>query len=398
MSSERLTRAWRTIRRVVLNPEPDPQQEREIGALARERAPVVWMLGKVQAGKTSIVRAITGHPDAEIGVGFKPCTRTSRVFDFPPDVPVIRFLDSSGLGEVGYDPTEDLEQLESRAHVVLAVARAMDTKQDAILRVLRAVRERHPDWAIVLAQTALHEGYPQGADHFPYEQIATAPELGDLRRALEQQAAMFRALPGTGAIHTVPIDFTRPEETYRDPLFGLPALLDALEHAGSAGMDVILRALTQGEPARLMERTRPHILGYALAAAAADVVPVVGLVTVPSIQGKMLHSVGRIHGLSWDRDTLRQFGASLGTGTAIGLGVSLGLRQLGKLVPVYGQTVGAAAASATSFSVTYALGRSASYYLATRRKPDADVDEVRRVYRDSLKEALDMVRRAGPLK
>src|SRR5690606_9836293 len=114
------------------------------------------------------------------------------------------------------------------------------------------------------------------------------------------------------------------------------------------------------------------------------------------IQGKMLHSVGRIHGLSWDRQTLRRFGASLGTGTAIGLGVSLGLRQLAKLVPIYGQTVGAAAASATSFSVTYALGRSASYYLATtQRKGDADVEQVRRVYRESLKEALDMVRRAG---
>jgi len=399
MAGERLSRAWRTIRRVVLNPEPDPQEVSRIGELARARAPVVWLLGKVQSGKTSIVRAITGHPDAEIGLGFKPCTRTARVFDFPQDVPVIRFLDSSGLGEVGYDPTEDLAQLESRAHVVLAVVRAMDTRQDEILRVLRAVRERHPDWAVVVALTWLHEGYPEGADHPPYEQLMTAPELADLRRALERQAAAFRALPGTGAVHTVPIDFTRPEEGYREEYYGLDALLDALEHAGSAGMDVILRALTQGDAGRMMERTRPHVLGYAIAAAAADVVPMVGLVTVPTIQGKMLHSIGRIHGVTWDRDTLRRFAASLGTGTAIGLGVSLGLRQLAKLVPVYGQTVGAAAAGATSFSVTYALGQAASYYLATaRRRGGADVEQVKRVYRDSLKEALDMVRKARATK
>ena len=104
----------------------------------------------------------------------------------------------------------------------------------------------------------------------------------------------------------VPIDFTRPEEGYRDPLFGLDPLLDALEQAGSAGMDVILRALMQGDAGRLMERARPHVLGYALAAAAADVVPMVGLVTVPTIQGKMLHSVGRIHGLAWDRQLTRR--------------------------------------------------------------------------------------------
>src|SRR5690606_17943128 len=173
-----------------------------------ERAPVVWLLGKVQSGKTSIVHAITRHPDAEIGQGFRPCTRTARVFDFPQDVPVIRFLDSSGLGETGYDPTDDIAELESRAHVVLAVVRAMDARQNEILRVLRAARERHPDWAVVVAQTWLHEGYPDGADHPPYAALASAPELADLRRALERQAAEFRALPGTGAIYTVPIDFT----------------------------------------------------------------------------------------------------------------------------------------------------------------------------------------------
>src|SRR5690606_24815900 len=179
-----------------------------------------------------------------------------------------------------------------------------DTRQDEILRVLRAVRERHPDWAVVVALTWLHEGYPEGADHPPYEQLLTAPELADLRRALERQAAEFRALPGTGAVYTVPIDFTRPEEGYREPLYGLDPLLDALEHAGSAGMDVILRALTGGRGGRVGERTRAHILGYALAAAAADVVPMVGFVTVPTIQGKMLHSIGRIHGLAWDRHNL----------------------------------------------------------------------------------------------
>ena len=35
-------------------------------------------------------------------------------------------------------------------------------------------------------------------------------------------------------------------------------------------------------------------------------------------------------------------------------------RQLVKLIPVYGQTAGAAAAAAASFAATYALGKAAS--------------------------------------
>lgn len=395
MARDRLKNAWGVIRHAVLDPKPEPSEQSAVADLAREHAPVVWLLGKVQSGKSSIVRAITGHPEAEIGRGFKPCTRTARVFDFPPDLPVIRFLDSSGLGEVGYDPTEDLAKLERRAHVVLAVARAMDFRQDDILRVLRAVRERHPDWAIVVAQTWLHEGYPDGADHPPYERLADAPELADLRRALAAQAAEFRALPGSGAVYIVPIDFTRSEEGFSDEFYGLNALLDALEHAGSAGMDVILKSLTARGVDRFSERARPHVLGYALAAAAADVLPAVGIVTVPTIQAKMLHSLGRIYGLEWNRGTQRRFAASLGTGTLASVGLRFGIRQLVKLVPVYGQTIGAAAAGAASFSVTYALGRAASYYLGAEQRGEVDRDQVARVYRDSLKEAFDIVRQAG---
>ena len=75
---------------------------------ARQFAPVVWLLGKVQSGKTSIIRTLTQTSTAEIGSGFAPCTRTSRVFDFPAEAPIIRFLDTRGLGEVAYDPAEDI--------------------------------------------------------------------------------------------------------------------------------------------------------------------------------------------------------------------------------------------------------------------------------------------------
>ncbi|HEX5418510.1 MAG TPA: hypothetical protein VFY39_00790, partial [Gammaproteobacteria bacterium] len=302
------------------------------------------------------------------------------------------YLDTSGLGEVGYDPSADLAELEGRAHAVLAVARAMDPEQAEVVAALRAVRKRHPGWALVLAQTCLHEGYPDGADHPPYEELWSIAGLDDLRRSLRLQAETFRVLPGRGRLHAVPIDLTPPAEGFNDPRFGLGALLDALELAGTAGMRDILRSLGAGRADSRAAAARPRILGYAWAAGASDAVPLLGWVSVPTIQGKMLHGIGQLYGVTWDSHMIRNFAASLGTGTALRIGLGLGARQLAKLVPGYGQTIGAAAAGAASFAVTYALGHAACYYLGLARSGREDAEGVARTYRESLREAFAIVR------
>jgi predicted GTPase len=131
--------------------------------------PVLWLLGKTQSGKTSIIRSLTGSPDAEIGAGFKSCTRTARFYDFPASAPLVRFLDTRGLGEVAYDPTEDVRFFESQAHLIIAVAKVMDIMQVDLFKVLQDVRKRHPDWPVIIAQTCLHEAYPRNFEHIlPY--------------------------------------------------------------------------------------------------------------------------------------------------------------------------------------------------------------------------------------
>ncbi|HPY40690.1 MAG TPA: hypothetical protein PLM98_09240, partial [Thiolinea sp.] len=111
------------------------------------------------------------------------------------------------------------------------------------------------------------------------------------------------------------------------------------------------------------EHLKKEILWYAGAAAASDVLPAVGLVAVPSIQGKMLHSLANQYGVEWDKKLLSEFAGALGASFGIKYATRLGLRQLAKLIPVYGQTIGAATAASISFATTYALGRAASKYL-----------------------------------
>ena len=388
--------AWRRVFDAVLKPRPDPALDEAIAVKAREQAPVIWLLGKVQSGKSSIVRAITGSTEAEVGVSFKPCTRRSRLYEFPQDVPVVRFLDTRGLGEVAYDPSDDLAMVEGHAHVVVAVVRALDPQQEAVLRVLRDVRRRHPHWAVVLVQTRVHDGYPDDRDHPPYAELAGAPGLEDLRRALEVQARQFRGLPGNGAFRAVAVDLTRPEDQFREPNYGLDALLDALDEACSEGRASVLRDLGRAARDARLTRVHPHLLGYATAAGMSDLVPLMGFVTVPTLQGKMLHSIALIYGIAWNRRTLKEFVASLGTGTALGIGVRFSARQLVKLIPVYGQLAGATAAGAASATITYALGRAACYYLEQVRLGRRDPAGVAHAYRGALKDAYAKFYRRRP--
>src|SRR5437667_5303539 len=93
----------------------------------RTPTPAFWLYGKTQSGKTSIIKFLTGAEEAEIGRGFKACTRFSREYRFPTaEAPLLVFLDTRGLEEPGYDPQEDLARFDSQAHVVIATVRVLD--------------------------------------------------------------------------------------------------------------------------------------------------------------------------------------------------------------------------------------------------------------------------------
>jgi len=204
-----------------------------IAGQARQFAPVVWLAGKVQSGKTSIIRTLTQANDAEIGAGFRACTRTARVFDFPEEAPIIRFLDTRGLGEAGYDAGADIAFCEGNAHLILAVVKALDTEQHATLDLIRQARARHPDWPVVVAQTSLHEAYQPGNGHihpYPFDEgyvgEVSIPEA--LTKCLAYQRVQFRELPGRGALSFAPIDFTQPNDGFDPVDYGREALIRAL--------------------------------------------------------------------------------------------------------------------------------------------------------------------------
>lgn len=373
---------------------------------ARHPVPVVWLLGKVQSGKTSIIRAITQSTDAEIGDGFRPCTRTARVFEFPAETPVLRFLDTRGLGEAGYDPAEDMAFAEANAHFVLATMRAMDPDQTALRDALRRIRTRHPDWPIVVAQTSLHDAYPPGAGHIlPYPFVEPAPASPEQRQAIERiptdlmrslayQRTLMADLPGRAAVLFVPIDLTHPEDRLPPSDYGLEALTEALAGAAPAGMRSALSAMPGFHADPKARAADPVIMGHAMAAGGSDLVPfpVAGTIASSTIQARMLARLGKLYGIEWDRRAYAELSAALGVGTLAKVATSVGLRQLAKLLPVYGQTAGAAASAAASFAVTYALGKAAVVYLHGRRLGATDQADIAGTYQSALREAFRMAK------
>jgi uncharacterized protein (DUF697 family) len=371
-----------------------PPTQAPIADKARGFAPVVWLLGKVQSGKTSIIRELTQADSAEIGSGFRACTKTARVFDFPVEAPIIRFLDTRGLGEVAYDPKEDIGFCEGRSHLILAVVKALDLEQQAVLDVLRAAKRGHPEWPVVVAQTSLHEGYSPGQRHalpYPFGLGATTDALPDhLRRALDHQRALFQALPGGDATTFVPIDFTQAGDGFEPTGYGREPLIEALIATAPAAVAVALAELPRAH-SHDARKASAHIFGFALAAGASDAFPLAGAVAVPVVQAAMLRQLAKLHGAQWDKRAYAEFAGALGTGTLVRVASTFGVRQLIKLIPVYGQTAGAAAAAAASFAATYAMGKAASYFLDMRQQ-GRDSGEVASVYQAALREAFHLAK------
>lgn len=381
---------WQQLRAALLDPKVDDEALERSLRQARKKVPVpvLWLIGKTQAGKTSIVRALTGSETAEVGNGFQPCTKNTHFYDFPADAPIIRFLDTRGLGEVAYDPSEDIDYCESQAHLLLTVMKVADLRQEAIFNVLATIRQHHPDWPLLIAQTGLHELYPSGADHIQPWPYGDTPLPGtipsDLFQALLSQRANAENLPGSGPVHWVAIDLTLPEDGFEDPDYGLDALWQEIEILSSLGLQQLLNG--DKEVYDLYARTaHQHIIGYSLTASGLGALPVVDLVAVSAMQVKLLHGLATLYEQTWDKDTITTFFGMMGASVASGLIARMLGRSIVKLIPVWGQTVGAVWGASSSGATTYALGKASVYFLS-RRKMGLNVDAklLRQVYSDAL--------------
>lgn len=387
---------WKSLKNILLSPSVNETElsRRLLQIRQNLPAPVFWLLGKTQSGKTAIIRALTGHEQARIGNGFQPCTRYSRIYHFPDEEDcLMRFLDTRGIGEVDYDAREDIEVFSRQTHVLIVVMKAMDHAQKSVIDTLKTIVAEKPNWPVIVSQTCLHEGYAEPPDQHiePYPFLDS--EFDDripekLARSLRQQQRMIESA-GVKAIF-VPLDFTLPEDGYEPIFYGLEAFWNVLEQSLPQGVMVLLRDAREArEQLRDLYRStvHPHIVGYSVVAGMAGAVPLpfVDIPLVAAIQLKLFQTIASVYQQSLNRQRLQDIGSAIG----IGFLSNLGKRQLLKIIPAYG----VAAASVMTAASTYALGKTLDLYFSHSMRGGVKESAIyQEIYREQMENGKQLLK------
>ncbi len=329
----------------------------------KKQLPTLWLLGKTGAGKSSLIQAFTKDSAIEIGNGFSPCTKTAKNYDYPLGKPILRFLDTRGLSEAGYDPTEDIEVCQNGSHALIIMMKADEVEQSDLVNALRKIKNIGGIQHLLIVHTNILSVSEEERDQ------AISYNQGQIEEVLSKE------------INSVYVDFAPEDNT--------PIGIAELKKAASEMLPFLNTIINDEEHASREEHNfnmlRNEIIWYSGSAGASDALPGVGLISVPAIQGKMLHSLANQYSIEWDQKTFSEFIGTLGVGFVWKYSVQFAIREGVKFIPVYGQTVGAVAAVVISSASTYAIGRVACKYLYHKSKGEpVSTEEMTKLYEEAL--------------
>lgn len=348
--------------KALINPGKNPDLT-AAQAFQRQHLPTLWLLGKTGAGKSSLLQAITGNSAIEIGNGFQPCTLTAASYDFPESLPLMRFLDTRGLGEASYDPSADLAVFAKSGQGLVVLMKAEEQEQSALETALKIIRKKSKIKHLLLIHTGV-----LSLSEKDREQAIKANEV----KVAEAWGKDFAS---------VSVDFVAENNT----IYHYDLLLSALANLLPVMGLMVDKKHNATVEERSFQQVEKEVLWYAGTASASDLIPVVGLVSVPMVQAKMLHSLANQYGVVWNKKTFSELIGTLGSSFALQYSIKLASRQVVKIIPGYGQTVGAVTAAALSFGTTYGLGRAASYYFYRKSKNEpVSAAQMQALYKDAL--------------
>ena len=346
----------------------------EILTTVRAKLPTTeaLLIGKPQAGKSSIVRGLTGVSADIVGQGFRPHTQNTQRYAYPSeDLPLLIFTDTVGLGDIDQNTQTIIEELEQElkqesqcARILILTVKISDFAIDTLRQVAEELRQNHPTIPCLLAVTCLHEVYPGDVgDHPEYP-----PDYEAVNRAFEAIKKDFGQLCDRAIL----IDFTLEEDEYHPTFYGLEALTDALaELLPEAESRTIYQLLdnTGGDELGNLYRdtARRYLVAFSTIAATLAAVPL-PFATMPvltALQISLVGLLGKLYGQTLSPSQAGGIASAIAGGffaQAIG-------RELIKFIPGFGSVIAASWAAA----YTWSLGEGACVYfgdLMGGKKPD----------------------------
>ena len=350
------------------------------------------LIGKPQAGKSSIVRALTRVSPEIVGQGFRPHTQHTERYAYPSDdLPLLIFTDTVGLGDVKQETPViidellgELQQESNRARILILTVKINDFATDTLRQIAEQLRQEYPNIPCLLAVTCLHEVYPNPTDDHP----EYPPEYEEINRAFTAIQENFEKLSDRSVL----IDFTLEEDDYNPVFYGLEVFRDSLaELLPEAEARTIYQLLDEQASKQLgniyRDVGRRYILSFTIMAATAAAVPL-PFATMPVLTALQVSMVGLLGNLYGQTISPSQAG---GVVSVIGGGFvaqAVG-RELIKFVPGFGSAIAASWAAA----YTWALGESACVYfgdLMGGKKPDPE--KIQGVMQEAFESAKERFR------
>ncbi|MBD2436212.1 GTPase family protein [Nostoc sp. FACHB-110] len=331
------------------------------------------LIGKPQAGKSSIVRGLTGVSAEIVGQGFRPHTQHTERYIYPShDLPLLVFTDTVGLGDINQETQAiiqelvgDLQQLSRGARVFILTVKINDFATEALRQIAQKLRQQYPDIPCLLAVTCLHELYPPDvADHSAYP-----PVYGEVQRAFAEIQQAFTGLYDRAVL----IDFTLEEDGFNPVFYGLEAFRDSLaELLPEAEARAIHQLLEQGVGKQIgniyRDAGRRYMLTFSIMAATLAAIPL-PFATMPVLTTLQVSMVGLLGKLYGQTITPSQAGGIVSAIAGGFLAQAVG-RELVKFIPGFGSAIAASWAAA----YTWSLGEAACVYfgdLMGGKKPDS---------------------------
>ncbi|PSB09356.1 hypothetical protein C7B62_13345 [Pleurocapsa sp. CCALA 161] len=358
------------------------EQVAEILTSVRDKLPTTeaLLIGKPQAGKSSIIRGLTGVSAEIIGQGFRPHTQNTERYAYPSeDLPLLIFTDTVGLGDINQNTQNIIQELKAeldqdtqRARIFILTVKITDFATETLRQIAKQLRQEYPNIPCLLAVTCLHEVYPADvADHPEYP-----PNYETVKRAfqaIQQDLNELGDTYGKQSYRSVLVDFTLEEDGFNPTFYGLEAFTEALAEllpeAESRTIHQLLDNNVSEELGNLYRDTaRRYLVAFSTMAATLAAVPL-PFTTMPvltALQISLVGLLGKLYGQTLSPSQAGGIASAIAGGffaQAIG-------RELVKFIPGFGSVLAASWAAA----YTWSLGEGACVYfgdLMGGKKPDA---------------------------